>query len=258
MALKLHFREQGEGDQAIVLLHGLFGSSANWGSVASGLAEHYRVLIPDLRNHGQSPHDADNSYTAMAADVLKLLDQQHIRQALVVGHSMGGKVAMQLALDAPQRVAGLCVVDIAPVSYSHSFERVFNGFAAVDLAALQDRAQADQQMAEFITERAVRAFLLQNLVKVEGAWQWRVNLPALRAARKGLVEFQQAPGAVYPGPTSFIHGELSDYLQPSHRPAIKQYFPNASVCPVELAGHWVFADQPEGFDRCLQRFLDAV
>jgi len=255
--LELYTRISGEpGQPTVVLLHGLFGSSANWGAIARHLAARYRVLAPDLRNHGQSPHHPDNSYPAMVEDVLGLLDAQRLDAATLVGHSMGGKVAMHLALHHPQRVQGLVVVDMSPVSYGHDFEAVLEAFRAVDLAEIGGRADADAQMASRIAGSGVRAFLLQNLVKRPDGWAWRMNLGALAAAQAQITGFPAQPaGAAFGGPTSFVYGELSDYVTPAYEPDIHRLFPNASLCPVANAGHWVYADQPQGFLDCLQAFL---
>jgi pimeloyl-ACP methyl ester carboxylesterase len=258
-SVELNVRISGPpGQQAIVLLHGLFGSAANWGAVARQLAGRFRVLVPDLRNHGQSPHAADASYAAMVDDVLGLLDRHSLDRALLVGHSMGGKVAMHLALSHPARVAGLAVVDMAPVRYTHNFEAVLGAFRAIDLAGIRSRADADRQMAGRVPVAGVRAFLLQNLVKGPAGWEWRLNLTALAAAQAEITGFpDQAVDAAYAGPVSFIYGELSDYVRPAYEAKIKGYFPNALLCPVADAGHWVYADQPQGFMACLQRFLPA-
>jgi pimeloyl-ACP methyl ester carboxylesterase len=238
-------------------LHGLFGSSANWGTVARHLSPNYRVLVPDLRNHGQSPHDPENSYDVMVADVLGLLDTLGITAATLVGHSMGGKVAMHLALNHPQRVMGLAVVDMSPVSYTHSFDDVLAGFRAVDLAAIRNRADADVQMAPSIGIAEVRSFLLQNLVKRPDGWGWRLNLDALAAAQSEILGFPpQTERASFKRPASFIYGELSDYVKSAYEPEIRLLFPAATLCPVAGAGHWVYAEQPRGFMACLDNYLD--
>jgi len=258
MSLPLHLRSYGERGRTILLLHGLFGSSANWGSIARQLASDYRVSVPDLRNHGQSPHSPDVSYAAMVDDLLALLPDDGAERPLIVGHSMGGKVAMQLALHHPHRVAGIAVVDMAPVGYRHRFDGVLAAFDAVDLATVGSRGDADAQMSTVIPEPGLRAFLLQNLVKADGQWQWRLNLPALRAGQQQITAFEVAEDAVYPGPAWFIHGAKSDYLLPEHRPQIERLFPRAEICTVADAGHWVYAEQPQGFAECLQGFLDSV
>lgn len=258
--LELYTRISGDpGQPTVVLLHGLFGSSANWGAIARHLAARHRVLVPDLRNHGQSPHHRDNAYPAMAGDVLALLDHQQIDKAILVGHSMGGKVAMHLALEYPQRVEGLAVVDMSPVRYARDFETVLDAFRAVELAEISSRADADLQMAPYIAASGVRAFLLQNLVKVPDGWAWRMNLDALAAAQAQITGFPEQPaGAAFEGPASFVYGELSDYVTPAYEPVIRRLFPNASLCPVANAGHWVYADQPEGFLACLETFLRGI
>jgi pimeloyl-ACP methyl ester carboxylesterase len=258
--LELNVRAFGETDRpTIVLLHGLFGSSANWGSIARHLSADYRVLVPDLRNHGQSPHDAAHSYPLMVGDLLHLLDQNAVDSATLIGHSMGGKAAMHLALNHPQRVDGLAVLDMAPVSYTHDFDDVLAAFAAVDLDRVGKRTDADAQMASVIPHRGVRAFLLQNLHKGPDGWVWRANIEALAAAQEQITGFpQQAEDASFDGPCSFIHGELSDYVTPAYEPAIRALFPTAELCPVADAGHWVYAEQPQGFARCLDGFLSRL
>ena len=255
--LELNLKTYGEpGRQEIVLLHGLFGSSTNWGTVARHLAANRHVLVPDLRNHGRSPHDPDCSYQAMVGDVLRLLDTREVNRATVVGHSMGGKVAMLLGLQHPDRVEGLAVVDMAPVSYAHDFQGVVDALRAVDLAGLSSRADADAQMAPYIGLSGVRAFLLQNLVKQPGGWGWRVNLDALAAAQKQITGFPVLPdGMTYERPASFIFGERSDYVQPAYLPQIRRLFPACLLCEVPGAGHWVYAEQPQGFMACLDAYL---
>ena len=255
--LELNHRSYGEpGNPALLLLHGLFGSATNWGSVARHFADRYHVLVPDLRNHGQSPHHAQHSYDAMVADVLALLDRHAISRFALVGHSMGGKVAMQLALHHPQQVSALAVVDIAPIGYSHDFQSVLDAFHAVELTNLSNRAEADAQMAHEVPEPGIRAFLLQNLVKGPDGWAWRLNLDALNAAQADIVAFPaQAESARFDGPVSMIYGERSDYVLPQHRPRVRAYFPAAQFCEVADAGHWVYAEQPQGFLDCLTPFL---
>jgi pimeloyl-ACP methyl ester carboxylesterase len=255
--LALNVRTYGDpGQPAIILLHGLFGSSANWGTVARHLGQKYRVLVPDLRNHGQSPHDPDCGYEAMVADVLHLLDVEAFNEATLVGHSMGGKVAMHLALNHPQRVSGLAVVDMSPVRYTHDFYDVVKGFRAVDLASIRNRSDADAQMAASVSFAGVRAFLLQNLVKRPDGWAWRLNIDALAAAQNEITGFpEQDADAVFTRPVSFIYGELSDYVTPAYEPEIRRLFPLATLCPVAQAGHWVYAEQPQGFMDCLDAYL---
>jgi pimeloyl-ACP methyl ester carboxylesterase len=171
---------------------------------------------------------------------------------------MGGKVAMRLALHAPHRVAGLAVVDMAPVAYGHRFDQAFEAFAAVDLAKLQSRADADAAMARVLSEAGVRAFLLQNLYRDADGWRWRCNLAALQAGQALITGFEVDRKVRYAGPASFIHGTASDYLLPQHEPVVRQLFPRARFCAVEDAGHWVYAERPAAFMDCLQQFLRAA
>lgn len=255
MPVSLYYREYGTDGPAIVLLHGLFGSSANWGSIARELSGRYHVIVPDLRNHGQSPHVDDMDYPAMAGDVAALCGEFALDRPVIVGHSMGGKVAMCLALEQLDTVRALGVVDIAPVAYAHDFTAILDAFESVNLQALQRREQADQQMASYVPDPRVRAFLLQNLVRDADGWHWRLNLAALRANMSQITGFDCAHTGPYDGPTQFIYGENSDYVLPDYHPRIRQLFPAAGFCSVANAGHWVYAEQREGFLRCMRRVL---
>jgi pimeloyl-ACP methyl ester carboxylesterase len=224
--------------------------------VAKQLASDFFVLAPDLRNHGHSPHLAEHGYPAMAADILQVLDRFGLPEAALVGHSMGGKVAMQLALTQGHRVSRLVVVDMAPVEYQHDFASVLEALESIDLDTVTSRKDADAQMRGRVTGASVRAFLLQNLVREEGTWRWRLNLPALAAAQAAITGFPtQAPDVCYRGPTCFVHGELSDYVRPSYVPEIRRLFPLSQLTRIEGAGHWVYADQPELFMRTLRDCL---
>lgn len=255
--VELFHRSSGEtANPPMLLLHGLFGSSSNWGTISRQLADRYHVIVPDLRNHGQSPHDHEHSYPALVEDLVALMDRLEIASAVLVGHSMGGKVAMQLALTAPERVAGLVVVDMAPISYAHNFNLVLQAFDAVNLDVVRNRADADRAMASLVPEPGVRAFLLQNLVKGPDGWGWRLNLAALRDAQGAILAFPlHASTSAFTGPTVFIHGELSDYVKPAYEAEIARLFPRAALCRVAGAGHWVYAERPDSFMNCLESFL---
>ncbi len=240
--------------EPVLLLHGLFGSATNWGSVARRLSD-YPVIAPDLRNHGRSPHADDVSYAAMALDVIALLDRLQIQRVCLVGHSMGGKLAMQLALRYPQRVSALAVVDMAPVAYRHNFDTIFDALKRVDLARIKSRAEAAEQMAAPSLDEGVKAFLLQNLYKAADVWRWRINIPALSANYQAITGYPDVSQMTYPAKACFIYGERSDYVSSAYHPAIFNAFPNAELCPVAEAGHWVYVDQFDRFMRCLQIFL---
>jgi len=257
--MRLHYREYGSySDQhpTLIFLHGLLGSSSNWHSLARGLADAFHILVPDLRNHGRSPHDDDVSYAALARDLVQLIDEQGLESALLIGHSMGGKAAMWLALEQPELVAGLVVVDIAPVAYPNRFGVIYEALHVVDQAHIGSRAEADAILAEYLDEIGLRQFLLQNLHQAEGVWEWRMNLPALTRGMSEIVGFSLHNHPVYPGPTLFIHGGLSDYLQPNAKPVIQRLFPRARLRSVPQAGHWVYAEQPRAFSDLLGEFLN--
>ena len=256
-SVELFYREQGLPSRpALVLMHGLFGASSNWGGVVRRLGDRFRIVVPDLRNHGQSPHADLNDYPAMALDVLALMDRLDLPSATLIGHSMGGKLAMHIALTEPERVESLAVVDMSPVAYQHNFDDVLRAFDAVDLDAIGNRRDAEAMMSAQVSVAGVRAFLLQNLVKDDGRWQWRLNLPALGRSQREILSFPRfSSQKAYPGAASFIYGAQSDYVLPRYRPEIRRLFLQATLCPVADAGHWVYADQLEGFMACLEGVL---
>ncbi len=254
--LSLYYRETGDPDHPpLLLLHGLFGASGNWMGVAKRLQNDFRLILPDLRNHGRSPHHAVMDYPAMVGDLLALLDRLGLDSASLLGHSMGGKAAMWLALTQPERVDRLLVADIAPVSYPSRFESIFQGLQQLPLGEIADRESADQRLARWVPERAVRQYLLQNLVKQAGTWQWRFNLPVLSAAREQLSDFPLSEGASFAGEVLFLYGERSDYLKPEYRTGIMRRFPLARLRMLPGAGHWLYAEQPEAFSRAVMAFL---
>jgi len=257
MSLHLNYREYAGPGPALLLLHGLFGRAANGGAIAKQLATDYTVIVPDLRNHGASPHDADMRYESMTADVISLLNRLGINDAIWVGHSMGGKVAMTAALKDPSRVRALAVVDMAPVIYTHNFDDVLAGFDAVDLSVAQSRKKANQQMSQVISSAALRGFLLQNLQRDQQGYQWELGLEHLRAAVSSITGFDQ-PQSKFEQEAVFIPGSESHYVTDQNWPIIREHFPRASKCVVQGAGHWVYADKPQEFMHCLHQFLQAL
>ena len=257
--MKLRVREFGEytGKRpTLILLHGLLGSSVNWSTVARRLADAEHLLVPDLRNHGHSPHHPAMDYQVMSADLAHLIDEHGFDAVRLVGHSMGGKLAMWFALNHPEQVAGLVVVDIAPVAYAHSFDSIFSALKGLDLDTLGDRQQAHDALAASLPDAALRHYLLQNLLRADGRWRWRMNLQGLVDAIDAILDFPTPPaGRTYPGPSLFIHGSESDYLQSAHHQRIFQLFPHARLRVVPGAGHWVYAEQPEAFVSALMPFL---
>lgn len=250
----LHGTESGEG-APVVLLHGLFGASGNFAGLQRGLAVAHRVVSLDLRNHGGSPHAAGMAYSDMAGDVLDSMAARGIGAASVLGHSMGGKVAMRLALMAPARVSRLVVADIAPVPYQHNNRAVADALLALPLTPDLTRRQADALLAPAVPDPSVRGFLLQNL-RTGPQPAWRIGLAEIAAALPG-IEGWETPEGAYPGPALFLRGERSDFVLPEHRPAIRALFPAARFVTLRDAGHWLHADNPEAFLATVQAFFGA-
>ncbi len=255
--MQLHYREYGQANATpLLLLHGLFGSSGNWHSIARALQDRFHILVPDLRNHGRSPHNPQMDYPSMAGDVIELLDAAGLECAYLVGHSMGGKAAMWLALHHPERVRGLVPVDMAPVTYQHSFDTLLEAFDSVVLDGLSGRTEADRQLACRLESPALRGYLLQNLLPRDGGWSWRMNLPALRKGMDDILGFPETEsGKEYLGDTLFIHGGQSNYMRPEHARAAHACFPYARMRMIPDAGHWVYSDAPEAFLSILNGFF---
>lgn len=257
--MELYYREYGsynERNPTLILLHGLLGSSANWHGIARKLEASHHVIVPDLRNHGRSPHSDDVGYPSLALDVAELMDEHGLDSVVLIGHSMGGKAAMWLALEQPERVAGLVVVDIAPVAYPNRFDSIYDALLAVDLNSLKQRDEADAILAGYLDGVALRQYLLQNLQQRDGVWSWRINLEALLNGMELILDFPEtSPGIQYLGSTLFIHGSESDYVLAEHSQSINQHFPYVRLRMVPGAGHWVYAEQPDAFLTALINFL---
>lgn len=255
MTVELACNDTGAGPP-LVILHGLLGAKRNWATVAKALASRRRVLWADLRNHGASPWNDDHTYPAMAADVARLIETRIGGPAAVLGHSMGGKVAMLLALTRPDLVSQLVVVDIAPAVSQGAPRDFLAAMRGVPLATCRTRAEADAALAESVPDPAVRGFLMQNVANGPGGLSWGVNLAALERHFEAIRGFPAIPqGSGYPGPTLFVAGGRSDYLQPGHAVEIGRLFPRATIETIPAAGHWVHADAPAEFIAIVERFL---
>ncbi|MGE0419955.1 MAG: alpha/beta fold hydrolase [Acetobacteraceae bacterium] len=253
--MRLHVSQAGSGP-TVVLLHGLFGMGRNLGFVQRALAQRFHVLALDLRNHGASPHGADMCYDTMAEDVVETLQERDVAPAAVIGHSMGGKTAMRLALRHPDAVGRLCVADIAPVGYPPRNGPVVAALRAVSLTPGLTRAQADAALAAGIEDASLRAFLLQNLT-FGATPSWRIGLDEIAAALPDLEGWPDTSGLAYDGPTLFVAGARSDFIRPDHRDPIRALFPHARFVTVKNAGHWLHVDNPSGFLGVVEAFLAA-
>lgn len=249
----LNVTEMGAG-RPLALLHGLFGQSGNFGTVQRRLAARCRVLAVDLRNHGASPHAPGMAYPTMAADVLETLRARDALPCALLGHSMGGKVAMRLALDAAEAVDRLFVADIAPVMRKPTWEGIAAAMAAIPLAPGLTRAAADEALAASVHTPAVRAFLLQNL-RFHPAPTWKIGLSDIAAALPDIEDWPAVPGPPYGGMTLVVAGDRSDYIQPEHRPLFRALFPAVRFATLKAAGHWLHADNPEGFIALAEAFM---
>lgn len=268
--MELFYRKFGNGP-AIIIVHGLYGASDNWVSIAKALSEDFEVFILDQRNHGRSPHHPDHTYSAMKEDLLHFMDQQNIRQAVLIGHSMGGKTVMHFAKDYPERVASLIVVDIAPVSYletamnrKHSINHfnIIQSMKSIDFTKISSRAEVEEIMLEKIgAERTVK-FLMKNIHRKDGNhFEWSINLDALDrnlpAILDGLNEKDFEKGRGITGfPVLFIKGANSDYISREiFNDIILTIFPFAELVTIPDAGHWVHAEQPELLIKNLKYFI---
>jgi esterase len=256
--MQLNFRHYPGPGNALLILHGLFGNLANWNWQSQEFCRHFSVYALDMRNHGSSPHNNYMNYPAMANDVLEFLDNQEIARCDLIGHSMGGKIAMQITLSNPDRVDRLVVADIAPVAYpagKGGHDEVFDGLEAVDLATVTSRREAEQSMKAHIREEAVRQFLLANLLKDDnGNMVWRFNLTALKANYDALRENVEV-NAPCDKPVLFVKGQLSNYIQERHRGEMLRIFPHSEIVEVEGAGHWLHAEKAQAFNTAVKDFL---
>ena len=272
---RLASRTVGESGPRVVFVHGLFGQGKNWTTIAKGLADGHRVTLLDLPNHGHSPWTDRVDYLDMAELVATELEQFG-EPVTLVGHSMGGKVAMQLALRRPELLRALVVVDIAPVEYplqggrtddedeeASPFAAYIDAMREMDLDALTSRDDADQALRDAVPSRMVRSFLLQSLVRegsgTGGGWRWRLNLDLLDRDLGELRGFPDPPpGASFDGPVLWIAGANSTYVLPEDRPHMDALFPSTRLVKIKDAGHWVHSEQPEVFVETLRRFLERV
>ncbi|HEY4043850.1 MAG TPA: alpha/beta fold hydrolase [Rhodopila sp.] len=248
----LHANQAGEGPP-VVLLHGLFGAARNFGAVQRALAPRFRVIALDLRNHGDSPHGPDMRYPTQADDVRETLQALGVETAAVIGHSMGGKAAMAMALQWPDAMGRLLVCDIAPVIYQHGNATIVEAMAAIPLTPSLTRQDADAALAAAVPRADIRAFLLQNL-RLGATPYWRIGLAGIAAAIADLEGWIDLPGT-YRGPSLFVTGANSDYVLPEHRPIIRTRFPAARFVAIKQAGHWVHSDNLAGFLSVVEAFL---
>ena len=252
--MKLSYQTSGSG-QPLVLLHGLFGSSDNWRGLAKKLATKCQVISVDLRNHGRSPHSAEQTYSLMAEDLSQLFEKLNLDKVDIIGHSMGGKVAMVFSQHYPQRMRKLVVVDIAPRQYADEHSDIFRALLALDLSLYGSRNEVDNALKIALPNKAVRQFLLMNLIINDERLSWRINLIALfdnyHQLLEAVCEYENITI-----PSCFIRGGQSNYIGDEDEDLIRLCFPFAEFVTIEQAGHWVHADAPQQFFTTITEFFD--
>lgn len=254
--MKLFYRQFGQG-RPLIILHGIFGISDNWVTIGKRLASKFSVFIPDLRNHGQSPHSSTFNYTAMSDDLQEFIEEHRLELPVIVGHSMGGKVAMTYVLEHPENVEKLVVVDISPRRYpgrNVHFDMI-NAMMGVDFDHVSTRSEVESLLERSIPDHRIRLFVLKNLYrKTRHSFDWRLNLKALSDNMdyvfEGIESFNQ-----YNGPTLFVKGGQSDYISSDDSALIHSLFPQAVIETIPGASHWVHADSPDALCRILSTFL---
>lgn len=253
-SMRLHFESRGFGPP-LIIMHGLFGSLDNWRTMSRRFSDRLQVFTVDMRNHGSSPHSAEFSCALMAADLMDFMQGQAIRQAHVLGHSMGGKVAMQFAVEHPEHVDKLIVVDIAPRAYPPLHDDIFEVLSSIRLERFAGRNEVRTEMEQGIGDRSVSEFLLKSLVvSGAGSLRWKMNLASLREHYHDIISAPRWNG-VFDKPALFVRGGSSDYIRPEDKGIIRERFPQAEIATVPGAGHWVHAQAPDAFEKLVRDFL---
>jgi esterase len=254
MLMHLHFESYGEG-KPLIILHGLFGSLDNWRTLSRIFARSLQVLALDQRNHGRSPHSDTFNYHVMAEDVHDFMLQHGLQSASLLGHSMGGKTAMQFAVKYPAMVAKLIVVDIAPRAYPPGHDDIFAALSALEVRTLRTRQEANAILATALPDETLRQFLLKNLERAStGGFQWRIHLEGLRNNYEEILKEVKA-NSQFDNPALFISAGNSGYIQEEDIPGIKALFPHAQVVTIPDVGHWLHVEAPQVFGKTVLDFL---
>ncbi len=265
--MELFYRKLGEHKPVLIILHGLYGASDNWMSIAKSWSNDYEIYLVDLRNHGQSPHSSVHSYEAMCNDIIELMDAQKVKKAILLGHSMGGKVAMRLAMDYPERVNSLIVVDIAPKNYEQNkdenvakHQKILKGMLSLDLSLLKKREDISKLLDSSINDEKTKQFIMKNLKRnKDQGFSWKLNLETISAEilniTKGFSE-EEIKKPISGFPVLFIKGADSNYILEEDSKLILDIFPSADIELIENAGHWIHAEQPQIISSLVKSFLE--
>ena len=254
--MRLNYKFQGTG-RPIVIVHGLFGMLDNWQSIARDLSDSFAVYTLDARNHGRSGHALAMDYNMMAEDIAEFFEEHKISEPCLLGHSMGGKIAMQLALLQPGLLGSLVAIDVAPKAYAPGHLEIMDTLRTANIEGTERRRDVEAQLMQSLGSLAVVRFLMKNLARrPEGGFEWKMNLPVIRKYYEDIIGGLVLDGA-FPGPSLFVRGDRSEYILDSDWPGILQNFPSAELVTIKDAGHWVHADQPKALLSNLRRFLNA-
>lgn len=253
--MKLHFQKYGSNGAAIVILHGLFGMLDNWRTIAKKLQENYTVYALDLRNHGRSPHHPEMDYNLMAHDVIETMASENVNHFHLIGHSMGGKVAMCLAGIGPSLLLSLVVVDISPKKYNGGHEFIIDALKELKLSEYENRQDIDEALAKNISNWGIRQFLLKNVFRNEKGYSFRFNLENI-AKNYQIIIGWTLPKQHFLGKTAFLYGGASDYITEEDNPLILKLFPKTEFIEIQGSGHWVHAEKPREFLAAVQNFIE--
>ncbi len=251
--MQLNFRKSGKGPN-LIILHGLFGSADNWMSIAKNLENDFTLFLIDQRNHGDSGHSDDWDYNVMVEDLKEWMDEQGLEKAYLMGHSMGGKTAMNFALRYPEKVERLVIADMAPREYPIHHQTILEGLNAVNLSKISSRNDAEEAMKPHIPEPGIRQFLLKSLTRKNGEFVWKINLSVITEKIENVGE-GIGGDSVFNGPTLFMGGANSNYIQDKDKKDIDKFFPESHVIHIKNAGHWLHAEQPQAVVDTLKAFL---
>ncbi len=262
--MKLYYKKLGQGKSKIIILHGLYGASDNWFGIAKVLSQSFEVYLVDLRNHGRSPHSDIHSYKAMSGDVLELMDNNSISKAILLGHSMGGKVAMQLAINNPERIESLIIVDIAPKDYRQNkniaqHKEILKSMLKIDLSILKKRDDLKDQLSAYLSNDFTYQFVAKNLKRdKQQGFAWKINIPVLLkeigSIADGVTYDVINKDVIYP--VLFVKGENSNYIQESDTKIIRDLFPNAQIQVIKDVEHWIHAQKPKELLELILKFLE--
>ena len=261
--MELFYRKYGQGPP-LIIIHGLYGSSDNWVSVARSLSDNFEVFLIDQRNHGHSPHSKDHTYDLMKEDLRQFMDQHDIDKAIIMGHSMGGKTAMFFAVDYPERISHLIIADISPRAYKEedssqllSHSNIIHAMFKLDFYGIENREEIDDILAKDIPDKRVRQFLLKNVNRTKNnEYSWIINIRTIRNELSNILEgLSEDQEEVVGFPVLFLKGEKSEYIQDQDKQLISKIFPYADIEIIPNAGHWLHAEQPELFLKKIKNFV---